>query len=86
MTTHQQTGAAVPGPVLPLVGRCRHVPGDIVHEIECMDSEYCQCQRCGRELERAFGSDRRWRLSHVGLFYPANAENEAREDRAGRTP
>lgn len=56
-----------------LVGRCRHLPSDIVHEVEHMDSEYCECQRCNRELERALGSDGRWRLSHVGLFYPTKA-------------
>ena len=51
--------ASPPGQVQPIVGRCRHVPGDIVHEVEHMESEYCECQRCGRELEREIGSSGR---------------------------
>lgn len=63
-----------------LVGRCRHIPGDVVYEVEHMEAEYCQCRRCGRELERELGSGGRWRLSRVGLFYPTKANAEICRD------
>ena len=56
------------------IERCQHLEDVVISEVDDMGLEFCQCLLCGRELQRALGSEGRWRLSKLGLFYPTKRE------------